>query len=31
MFLENVKHILKVGDGEVIQYIISKLMKMGIK
>ena len=29
MFLENVKHILKVGDGEVIKYIKSKLDKFG--
>jgi DNA (cytosine-5)-methyltransferase 1 len=25
MFLENVKHILKVGDGEVLKYILNKL------
>ena len=29
MFLENVKHILKVGDGEVIEYIKGKLDKFG--
>ena len=29
MFLENVKHILKVGDGEVIDYILDKLDKTG--
>jgi len=29
MFLENVKHILKVGDGEVIEYILDKLDKTG--
>ena len=31
MFLENVKHILKVGNGEVIQYILSKLNDTGYK
>lgn len=31
MFLENVKHILKVGDGEVIEYILNKLDKTGYK
>ena len=31
MFLENVKHILKVGNGEVIQYILSKLDENGYK
>jgi len=31
MFLENVKHILKVGNGEVIQYIFSQLDKHGYK
>ena len=29
MFLENVKHILKVGNGEVIQYILAQLDKHG--
>jgi len=29
MFLENVKHILKVGDGKVIEYILDKLDKTG--
>lgn len=29
MFLENVKHILKVGDGQVIQYILAQLDKHG--
>jgi len=29
MFLENVKHILKVSDGEVIEYIKNKLKKTG--
>ena len=29
MFLENVKHILKIGNGEVIQYIKEKLNKTG--
>lgn len=31
MFLENVKHILKVGNGQVIQYILSQLDKHGYK
>ena len=31
MFLENVKHILKVGEGEVIQYILNKLDITGYK
>ena len=29
LFLENVKHILKVGDGEVIHYILQKLEQTG--
>jgi len=29
MFLENVKHILKVGNGEVIQYIESEINRIG--
>ena len=29
MFLENVKHILKVGDGEVIEYIKNKILALG--
>ena len=29
MFLENVKHILKVGDGKVIKYILEQLDKTG--
>jgi hypothetical protein len=29
MFLENVKHILKVGDGEVIEYIKNKIESIG--
>ena len=29
MFLENVKHILKIGDGEVIKYIKEQLQKTG--
>lgn len=29
LFLENVKHILKVGDGKVIEYILDKLDKTG--
>jgi DNA (cytosine-5)-methyltransferase 1 len=29
MFLENVKHILKVGDGEVIEYIKTKISTLG--
>lgn len=29
MFLENVKHILKVGDGQVIKYILAQLDKHG--
>ena len=29
MFLENVKHILKVGDGEVIEYIKKKIASIG--
>jgi len=31
MFLENVKHILKVGNGEVIKYIMEKLNDTGYK
>lgn len=31
MFLENVKHILKVGGGEVFQYILSKLENTGYR
>ena len=31
MFLENVKHILKVGEGEVIKYILDKLDSHGYK
>jgi site-specific DNA-cytosine methylase len=31
MFLENVKHILKVGDGKVIEYIKNKIEKAGYK
>ena len=29
LFLENVKHILKVGNGKVIEYILDKLDKTG--
>ena len=29
MFLENVKHILKVGEGEVLKYILNKLDSLG--
>jgi len=31
MFLENVKHILKVGNGEVIKYILQQLDNIGYK
>jgi DNA (cytosine-5)-methyltransferase 1 len=31
MFLENVKHILKVGNGEVIEYIKEKIKNLGYK
>ena len=31
MFLENVKHILKVGNGEVIKYILNKIDEHGYK
>ncbi len=31
LFLENVKHILKVGDGKVLKYILEKLDKTGYK